>query len=199
MPAASRPTLLIAAPGDDAALHAELRRAYPRGQFELIHPGLTRFDSPLPDQPPPILVFARQALPEAAMVSAPSIREWAGFAVSALIEANPEARPWRLHVIPHYDSPAPDAGLQRCRLIRDGILELLRRRRRSLLRSLADSTDPFQTGECLAQLLLTAPGEGAFSHTPVPSLLDNLLSPFPRGEVPIAVDKAAPARAFAKL
>ena len=60
---------------------------------------------------------------------------------------------------------------------------------------------PFTPADSLVQLILTAP-EHAFlsgAPTPLPFNQRHLLSPFPGGEIPVASDKAAPSRAFAKL
>ena len=97
--------------------------------------------------------------------------------------------------------PESDAGRHRCRLIREAVLELLRRKRRHLLRRLRGEPVPFTGKDSLVQLLLTAPDAGFISAAvaPLPFEQRHLVSPFPKGEVPVAVDKAAPSRAFAKL
>ena len=53
----------------------------------------------------------------------------------------------------------------------------------------------------VVQVLLTSPEEGLLSMAiaPLPYVQRHMLSPFPKGEVSTAVDKAAPSRAFAKL
>ncbi|HEY6168762.1 MAG TPA: SAM-dependent methyltransferase, partial [Verrucomicrobiae bacterium] len=53
----------------------------------------------------------------------------------------------------------------------------------------------------LVQLLLTAPDCGWISVAPAPMPFQfrRVMSPFPKGEIPMASDKAAPSRAFAKL
>jgi len=64
-------------------------------------------------------------------------------------------------------------------------------------------TEPaqFTAGDSLVQLLLTAPDRGFLSvaTAPLPFEQRHLLSPFPNGAVPLASDKNAPSRAFAKL
>lgn len=99
-------------------------------------------------------------------------------------------------------------------MIRDSVIEQLRKRRRSLLKGLdavskAALGDPnlngacplFQPEESLVQLLLTSLEVGFLSILPAPGPFTSMgwVSPFPLGEVPVAVDKAAPSRAFAKL
>jgi 23S rRNA (cytidine2498-2'-O)-methyltransferase len=51
------------------------------------------------------------------------------------------------------------------------------------------------------QLLLTAPDRGLLSVAPAPMPFQfrRVVSPFPKGEIPVASDKAPPSRAFAKL
>lgn len=97
--------------------------------------------------------------------------------------------------------PEADAGRNRCRLVRETALELLQKKRRYLLRRLRAVPAPFTEGDSLVQVLLTAPEAGFISVAlaPFPFAQRHLVSPFPRGEVPVAVDKAAPSRAFAKL
>jgi 23S rRNA (cytidine2498-2'-O)-methyltransferase len=94
-----------------------------------------------------------------------------------------------------------DAGLNRCRLIREALLELLQKKRRQLLRRLRQQPDPFTAQDTVVQLLLTEPGKGYLSVAvaPVPFEQRHVLSCFPKGEVPLATDKAAPSRAFSKL
>jgi len=94
-----------------------------------------------------------------------------------------------------------EAGRQRCRLIGEALADLLRRKRRHLLRSLRHEPVPFTAQDSLVQLLLTAPDAGFISVAvaPLPFEQRHLVSPFPKGAVPVAADKAAPSRAFAKL
>ena len=113
-----------------------------------------------------------------------------------------EARGARLGQRPEGNAP-PDAGAgrHRCRLIREALVELLQRKRRHLLRQLRRQPAPFTSKDSLVQLLLTSPDAGFISVAPPPLPFDqrHLVSPFPKGEVPVAADKLAPSRAFAKL
>ncbi len=96
---------------------------------------------------------------------------------------------------------AADAGKYRCGLIRDSVLEILRKRRRHLARQLLTSLESLSPAVSVVQVLLTSPEEGFLSLAiaPLPYAQRHLLSLFPKGEVPMAVDKGAPSRAFAKL
>jgi 23S rRNA (cytidine2498-2'-O)-methyltransferase len=173
--------------------------------------------------------MARQLLPDAARVAAASVREWAECVCGAVIGVLPEDRPWRLHVTPHYGvqvaertssrvrrgqrqakGAAPNnavagdvarAGWRRCELIRAAAIAELKRRRRRLLRRLFDATTPFTPVDSLVQVLLTSPESGWLSVAvaPQPFALRQTVWPFPKGEVAVAVDPAAPSRAFAKL
>jgi 23S rRNA (cytidine2498-2'-O)-methyltransferase len=97
--------------------------------------------------------------------------------------------------------PDAEAGRHRCRLIREALAELLQKKRRSLLRQLRNEAVPFTPNDSLVQLLLTGPDTGLLSVAlaPLPFAQRHLLSCFPKGEVPVASDKSAPSRAFAKL
>ncbi len=102
---------------------------------------------------------------------------------------------------PFLTAPAPAAGVHRCGLIRTALLGLLKEKRRHLLRQLRADAVPFTSDDSLVQLLLTSPDHGwlSVSRAPQPHTLRRLISPFPKGEIPVASDKAAPSRAFAKL
>jgi 23S rRNA (cytidine2498-2'-O)-methyltransferase len=95
----------------------------------------------------------------------------------------------------------PEAGKHRCKLIRDSVIESLRNKRRHLLRQLRGDSNPLLATDSLVQVLLTSPEEGFISTavSPLPYAQRHLIARFPKGEVPVAVDKAAPSRAFAKL
>ena len=96
---------------------------------------------------------------------------------------------------------ASEAGKHRCKLIRDSVIEALSNKRRHLLRQLRENPDPLLPADSLVQVLLTSPEKGFISIAvaPLPCTQRHLLSRFPKGEVPVAVDKEAPSRAFAKL
>jgi 23S rRNA (cytidine2498-2'-O)-methyltransferase len=148
---------------------------------------------------PPLLAFARQVLPAAKQVQPASINAWAEVIASAVAGVLPDDGPWRLHLWPAYGEGK--AGAHRCALIRESLSARLKKVRRRLLRGWEDSLLPFVPQTSLVQAVLTAPDAGWISVAPAPQPchLRALLSAFTGGEVPVAEDKAAPARAFAKL
>jgi 23S rRNA (cytidine2498-2'-O)-methyltransferase len=184
----------------------------------------------------PYLAFARQLLPNAREVSAPSIRAWATLLVAAVAGVLPDQQLWSLHVYPfkqpsastrmgarawhtraragqrvqlpepparqsHEVGDAPEAGDNRCRLIRDAAMELLHERRRHLARYIREQPLMFDESESLVQLALTSPERGFISMAlaPEPYGQRHVLSCFRGGHVPPARDKQAPSRAFGKL
>ncbi len=189
---------LLADEGCEPFLLDELKRAFPASKSEADGPRWVRTDAPL-EAP---LVFARQALPNAERVQAASINAWADKLIGAVMETVTEGKPWRLQIVPCYGDDSK-AGLNRRDLIVAALRERLQKRRRALLRTLAplETESPFGEEESVAQLYLLAPDEGIVSvaPAPMPRELRRNLWPFPKGELPVAVDKAAPSRAFAKL
>ena len=190
--------LLLTDPEHEAFLIQEVRRAFQHGEVRTLAPRLVEAAFTLQPEAPPTLVFARQVLPAARSLQASSINQWAEslFAATAGL---PEGQPWQLHIVPHYG--AANAGQNRCQLIRDALSALLRRKRRSLFRTLETASAPFRPGHSFVQLLLVAPDRAFLSvaAAPLPFQLRRLVWSFPKGEIPIANDKSAPSRAFAKL
>ena len=145
------------------------------------------------------LAFARQTLPNALEMRTASINNWAETVVERIAGVFPDDQPWRLHLWPMYGEGR--AGLHRCDLIREAIAEKLKKRRRRLLKSLEGGDAGFTPTTSLVQLALSAPDTGFVSSSvaPEPHRHRALISAFPAGEVPVAEDKAAPSRAFAKV
>lgn len=131
-------------------------------------------------------------------------------ALNRYTEGNRVHKPLAGQVALHHDvsgveaktpTPDPRAGKNRCRLIHEAVSEILFKRRRHLLRRLRAGPVPFSSSDSLVQLILTAPASGYLSVAPAPLPFEqrHLVWPFPLGEVPVAEDKSAPSRAFAKL
>ncbi|MBL9137988.1 MAG: hypothetical protein JNK85_19130 [Verrucomicrobiales bacterium] len=185
---------------DAPHLRAEVERAVPGARVENSGPGLLAVhglstESTLRTP----LVFARQLLLDATFESATSIRAWAELLFNRVSAVVTGTGPWRLHVTPRYGQGS--AGANRCGLIRQTLLEELGRRRRSLKRSLHAEPSLFRPDESFVQLLLTSPETGFLSilTAPRPYELRHRIAGDPMGEIPLASDKSAPSRAFAKL
>ena len=191
--------LILSAPSSEMFLLEELRRGFPHAAHGVRAPGLITSNLGLQPEAPPTLAFARQLLPDVVEHAVPSINAWAMKLMESTARHLPESQPWLLHVEPFYGTGS--AGRHRCKLIRESFCELLQQKRRRLLRSLLHEPGPFTLAQSFVQLLLTAPDRGFVSvaPAPTPNLLRRVMSPFPRGEVPVASDKEAPSRAFAKL
>ena len=191
--------LLVSTEESEPFLIEELRRSFPHIPVESIFPGLLSSDFALQPEAPPALVFARQLLPDAVEVSAPSIALWSERLFTEVVPRLAESKPWQLQVEPHFG--AANAGRNRCRLIREAFRDLLQRKRRHLLRAWQDEAAPFSPEHSLVQLVLVSPERGFLSiaRAPGPFQYRRVISPFPKGGIPLAIDKAAPSRAFTKL
>lgn len=187
---------------NDSFLLEELRRVWPDAKHATVAPGLVQSEAPIDFTSPTSIVFARQFLPNVRAVSAPSIGGWSDRILEE-IEANVSSEtPWILQVIPHYEiSRDSAAGTNRCKLIEETVQQKLKRQNRRRLRMWRKDPEPFSPTHSFVQLLLTSPEQGWFSIAPAPApyRLRGVFSPFPKGEIPVAVDKSAPSRAFAKL
>lgn len=180
--------------GCERFLLDELHRALPSGTHRAMLGGV-RTDAPLTTP----WTFCRQAFPNAVDVEAPSINAFADHVLNAAMQHLPRGQPWRLEVQPDYGEGA--AGQNRSRLIVESLRERLAKKQRSLLRSLVASEAPWSAEESFIQLRLLSPEQGILSVSVAPEPLAALCNvwPFPKGEVPVAVDKSAPSRAFAKV
>lgn len=186
--------------GGEEFLLDELRRGWPRAHHQVERPFWVNTDAPLTEGPrAPLLAFARQTFLNGVACEAPSINQWADRLAEAIIDAVPAEQPWRLHLWPAYGEGR--AGMNRCGLIRDSLTEKLRKKRRQLLKTLEDSTEPIGHQTSLVQLALRSPEDGVLSVAVAPMAWQRraIVSAFPEGAVPVAVDKGAPSRAFAKL
>lgn len=191
------------APGFERQLAAQLARAFP----ESVHAARGRgfVESALSDRDAaraPCVAFALQCLPDPEPVSAPSVSKWAGECARRIAErlAGHEG-PWRLHVF-CCEEAGSDARGGRCELVQAGVLEILKRERRRLLRArVADDALPWADGEALVQVALESPEAGLFSIA-LPEerrRLRRVVSRFRGGVVEVADDPAPPSRAYRKL
>jgi 23S rRNA C2498 (ribose-2'-O)-methylase RlmM len=144
------------------------------------------------------LFFSAQLLPDAFPVTAPSIKGWAGAILDHLIQTiSDSTSSWSIHI---FDPATAESGTiyARAGLITKELRELLKAKRRSLLRSLREIPEQDSS---LVQVALTSPTQGYISiSTPqTRTLLGASISDHPAGFVSIADDKAPPSRAFKKL
>jgi len=175
------------------------------------------------------LVFARQLLPDAHEIQAPSVQRLAE-AAYAVVEAAVDATdaPFTLHAFtppaaaqPEGDeaerpttvptlaaggaAPAPAPGLgSRVALVGRQLLDLLKSRRRRAFRQYRapdDFGDAFPAGARLIQLLALERERLLVSAAEArPLPLGGTdLAPWPAGEAPVTIDRAPPSRAYQKL
>jgi 23S rRNA (cytidine2498-2'-O)-methyltransferase len=194
--------LLLTDPNEEIVLLDELRRSWPEVAARIEGPGRVLAETPgatLVDMPPP--AFSRQLLPNVTKVGQSSIAAWAKAVCDSIVGALPDDQNWRLHIVTDYGALDPLAGRRRCELIRAAVQQHLKQRRRRLHKSLRDDQAPFTPADSLVQVLLTAPDAGwlSIASAPAPHALRKMIWPFPKGDVPLAVDTTAPSRAFAKL
>ena len=91
--------------GEDSEreLQSELSEVFSGAQIRKAGPLLFRTEFAIPTHHRlPHLAFARQWLPDAQLLRANSIREWADAVGSATVGRVQDDQPWGLHVVPHY-------------------------------------------------------------------------------------------------
>jgi len=198
--------VFVGAPEDTLFLESELHRMRPEAMVENFGAGVAalrgRISASDPSEHVLRCAFARQQLPRSHRIEGGAIREWANRLSEEILGFCGEGDRWRLHVCARYsDMETEEAGRNRCGFIRAAVLENLKRRRRRLLKDLVGEMVPLTSSEVLVQLLLVSPEVGYLSLTRMKEGLarELVMSAFPLGELPVATDKTAPSRAFAKL
>ncbi len=147
----------------------------------------------------PSLVWSRQTLPAAELLTAPSINQWVETVGQRIIAAMKEDQgPWTLLLgaaVPEANTVSP----RRIGLIEEGLRDWLKRKQKRLLKTWTPSNEG-STGSLL-QATWTAGDTGYWSHcsAEVAQHAAAALSRYPAGLPLIASDLEAPARAFAKL
>ncbi len=148
------------------------------------------------------LVFARQCVPDAVEVRAPSVQRLAE-AVYQAIEAAIDAgdAPFTLHAWPAVADPMLGSRVE---LVGRQVLDLLKTRRRRAFRSYrapAELAAAFAPGTRLVQLVALDRERLLASAAAARALArgGTDLAPWPAGNAPIALDKAPPSRAYQKL
>jgi hypothetical protein len=197
-PASATPPLhvFVTVLGNEPALAGELGPARAGGPR---WPALVSAPGPLPVQDP---IFALQQLPGAAQVRGDSVRALAesafGVAADALESA---ADPFTVHAfVP--DPRAYRTLVGRAALVGEAFVDLLRERRRRLLRLHRPWSETAAPGPTLlVQLALVGRASLLVSVAPPQPLpaggFD--LAPWPAGQAPVADDRRAPSRAYRKL
>ena len=225
----TRRRIFFATPGFEEALVAELLGGgpgqrpglRPSSPAVIDRPGLVVFDEPSDAEEvfaPLDPVFARQQMPRARLVTAPSVATLAEACYAAVEEAVDRAgRPELSNSSDPPDSPSgtftilaavptgADPRLaSRANLIAEQTLALLRQRRRRAARAFvppADAARAFGDVRLVVQLLLLAPDHGHVSSA-APRALPRGgwdLAPWPAGAAPVVEDRRPPSRAYRKL
>jgi 23S rRNA (cytidine2498-2'-O)-methyltransferase len=186
--------------GDSA--RRELSHVFSGSEHRLVAPGVV--ESALDATAAagtPTLAFVAQTLPNARSTTAPSVAAWADVLAQTILGGLADhSGPWRLHVVLQ-DGVRPATVSRRCRLIDEGLTEVLRKRQRRLLRARIASEAAWATDEAFVQLCLTSP-EAGFVSLGLPEVRHRLrrcLSRFPGGEVTVSFDRRPPSRAYLKL
>ncbi|HEY2900445.1 MAG TPA: SAM-dependent methyltransferase [Polyangia bacterium] len=202
----------VVTPGFEAALVAEVT-PWVRAAAVLA-PGVVTGQSMLTgEQALPDPVFARQLLPDARVVRAPSVNALAEAAYAALEAAiDGGAGPFTLHAYAVLAEADEAPGLSsRVELVgRETLALLQKRRRRAFGRYLppdefataagAQQSDAAPPPMLLQLLALERTSLLVSAASPGPRAAGGLtLAPWPAGLAPVAVDRAPPSRAYQKL
>lgn len=144
------------------------------------------------------VLFASQILPNAMLLEGNSIKTIALSVVTTLIEQlGDHAGEWCFHI---YDPGAVETGEEysRPRLIHQEVTNLLKQRRRTLLKGISQEC---AKSSPLVQVLVASPTLNFISVTPPETqrALRTNLKPYRAGYVEIPDDKEPPSRAFKKL
>ena len=144
------------------------------------------------------LFFSSQCLPDSQIIKAASISAWATAVLEHLLARFGDApQEWCLHV---FEPASAETGKQyaRSQRVQETILELLKQKRRSYLRTLKQDSSPTST---IVQVAMIEPTSGyiSFADAHIRSLYRAALSRVVAGYVSIPDDTRPPSRAFKKL
>ncbi len=150
-----------------------------------------------------IVAFARQCLPNAESLECESISQWATAVADSVIRSIDDFDGgWHFHGI-SAATGKKGGGTRRLALIREAVVEILKRKRRSLLKRLVkdDDSERGSTKYAIVQLCLLTPTTGYLSiYRPDRDVnFQHMVSAFPDGRVFIPEDKNPPSRAYRKL
>ncbi|MBI5496846.1 MAG: hypothetical protein HY904_17665 [Deltaproteobacteria bacterium] len=190
-------------PGMEAALAAELRRAFPGVTVETVAEGFLACTLDAQQAQVPVhLAFSAQCLPSAVDVEGASARELAVAASAVIAPAVVQhAGAWRLHAFCHEyrGSPVRAARVER---VRDAVVDELRKSAGGAMRGRAAAPDgAWREDELLVQVALATPTRAVVSvcDAVARERLRAVMSRFPGGRVVIPEDKRPPSRAHLKL
>lgn len=195
--------IFVCEPGWEVAAGKEIAVEFDSIDVSSVGPGwLTCTTNDDTERATQSIALSRQCLPHAIAIQAKSIREWVDRITPIVVQLLADHHgPWAFHIF-SVPTPGGTAGPRRCSLIRDGLLESLKRRQKRLLKTL-DSDGSLST-DC--SLALVQIGLVEAEHGFISALLPNdrpkwrrIVSRFVGGRVDIAEDKQAPSRAFLKL
>lgn len=203
--AARRSNMLIAAcePEWEIAVRDDLQRQFPNATGDVEATGWVRVTGEIECQNC-YAGFARQVLPYAVEVSQPSISKTAAAIADEIgRRLDQQPGPWRWQV---FSVPQPAfagaAGLRRCELLQDAVLEQLGKRYRRLAkRANMDSRAGFAADESLAQFGVLSVERG-FVSVLTPEELQHwkhAVSGWRGGDLEVPHDRNAPSRACQKL
>jgi 23S rRNA (cytidine2498-2'-O)-methyltransferase len=148
----------------------------------------------------PCIAFAAQCLPYTDEIRIESISDAARVIGKRIMASLADHDgPWRLHLFGEVIEARPK--VRRYDLIRQQVVELLKKNRRKLLRAMNAADGPWQEGEALVQMRFGTDRNGDLSICDSAARFHfrRMLAPFCGGVAVIPNDKRAPSRAFAKL
>ena len=190
-------------PGWEEPLATELRAEFEATTVKFPAPGIVTLPEWQAFNPAtrPALVWSRQTLPAAEILSAPSINQWVETLGQRIIAAMKcDEGPWTLLLgaaVPESNAVSP----RRIGLIEEGLRDWLKRKQKRLLKTWTPSETSTSEPRSLIQVAWTSADSAYWSHASPAQVQHALpaLSLFHAGQPPIASDLEAPARAFAKL
>lgn len=189
-------------PGSEPSLLRELGTVFPGSTHVWLAPGAVLSTLGAEDeQQRPCLAFNQQCLPHARQLNAASIKAWADLLAQQVMEQLAEHHgPWRLHLWAH-DVPGALVKAGRIQLIQQGLVDVLSRRQKRLLRTRLEDHAPWAADEHTLQAFFVAPDVAWWSAVSAPQrgVLERVMVHAPGGVFVIPDDARPPSRAFKKL
>lgn len=208
----SQPLIVACEAEWETAVRDDMARQFPRATCDVLSTGWVRVSpassSSSGESPAraihPYAGFARQMLPNAVEITQSSISKTAAAIAEVVAERLDRIDgPWRWHVfsVPQPAFPGA-AGLRRCELLQDGVLDQLSRRYRRLAKRAAiTSNSSFEPQESFVQFGILSVDRG-FVSVLTPDEMDawkHGVSSWRGGDLEVPYDRDAPSRACQKL